>query len=157
MSTSEVTTVPTVERWRHRRTEVDAVRYDGTEHCRRWLVRWVEAEDGEALDRHDGSLWIGTHRGLLPVLPGEFVVHGIEVEGHREWFPLSGKFAALAYYDASADRSNVLDRDQAAALVVAADELNDGSTGMGAEACREAIHAMAGWVHQLAASVEALR
>lgn len=163
MSTTEATTTPTVERWRHRHTEVDAVRYDGTEHARRWLVDWVTRNGGETLHRGDGTLWIGTHRGMLPVQPGEFVVHGIEVEGHREWFPLSGAFAALAYYDAAAfDRGNVLDRDQAAALVVAADHILDQATRTdgsqaGTQAIRDMVGALVGWVHDLAATAEALR
>lgn len=158
MSTTDTTTDYEPVTLVHRRTVVEAVRYDGTEHGRRYITGWVEGHGGTALDTWDGRLWVYGRRGPLPVHSDEFVVRGIEVEGRREFFPLDGKFAMLAYTDANgADTSAILDRDQAAALVVAADDLAERRGDMGPESCRVAIAAMAVWVHQLATSAEAMR
>lgn len=161
MSTTASTTDYEVLDWVHHRTRVQAVRYDGTEHGRRWLADWVTSNGGQVWDRFDGSLYIDTDRGPLPVQPDEFVVRGIEVEGRRKWFPLSATFAALAYGDANGDEFGAtLDRDQAAAIVVAADESVDAAQMLGADdlyELREIVAKLAESVHLLGASGEGLR
>lgn len=122
MSTSEATTTYETESWRHRRNEVEALRYDGTEHGRRAVVEWVEALGGEASSRVTGDLLVLTLRGWLPVAPGEYVVHGAAVEGRdREFFPLDPATRDACYLT-TADRSATLSADQVASQRQAAED-----------------------------------
>jgi hypothetical protein len=87
----------------HRRNQVHAVTYDGTDGSRAAVAEWVVANHGEAENRWDGSLWVLTLRGWLPVKPGEHVVHGIT----GEFFPLGADIAELVYDPADNGRPHI--------------------------------------------------
>jgi hypothetical protein len=148
--------MPVIEAQRHvhRRNVVEDVRYDGTEEGATALVAWVRSHGGEAEDTLDGPL-VKTQVKWAAVPPGFWVGLGCV----RQFWVISGEVHALSYEPAGPDFNAIVDRDTAAAMVVAADELveqasrSDGFPGR----AYGAIEQLRLYVHQLATSCEALR
>lgn len=111
MSATETQVSYDPEHWVHRRTEVDAIHYDGTEHGRRAIVQWVTEGGGRAHPRSTGELLVLGARGWMAVAPGEdHVVRSIDVPGRgREFFPM-GTDVLTAAYDRGANHASVLPR-----------------------------------------------
>lgn len=164
MSESEPTVTYEPRHFVHRRTEVDAIFYDGTEHCRRAIVEWVRLGGGHAEIRPDGDLLVLGARGWLFVRPNDdHVVRSIDVPGRgREHFPMGDDVLTEAYEPGGGvDHSATLTRDQAAAIVVAADEIKDRARralrdGENMEV-REYVDSLVESVHTLATALEAER
>jgi len=160
MSPSETTDTYAWRQFSHRRTVVDAVFYDGTEHCRRWIARAVTLGGGETLDQGHGDLHIHGARGFLPLRSGEWCVRSIDVPGRgREFFPMGDDIMTEAYEPMGGDdHSAVLTRDQAAAIVVNADQVVEAARDTSdAGWLRRAVYELADGIHLLGASGEALR
>jgi len=162
MSPTETTATYEPRHYRHRRTEVDAIFYDGTEHARDAIVAWVLAGGGQVESRSTGDLLVLGARGWMPVRPGlDHVVRSIDVPGRgREFFPMGDDVLSEAYN--GNDCGAALDRDQAAALVVAADEIAGSVIQFDADevdirTVSGAVHRLREIVHTLGTSHEALR
>lgn len=112
MSSTETTETYEPVHYVHRRTEVDAIAYDGTEHARRAIVAWVHAGGGQAHPRATGDLLVWGARGWLPVLPREdHVVRSIMVPGRgREFFPM-GTDVLTEAYDRGENHAAVVPRE----------------------------------------------
>lgn len=150
--------VPTAEwaEYEHRHTRVRAVRYDGHETSRRAIANEINRHQPEhAISTPGGDLLIYKPPYWIAVPPGHWV--GIGWNGNL--WEISDDVHQGCYKGplAGPDFGAVLDRDTAAALVVAADHMVEECDSVGAETCREMIAALALWVHQLASSAEALR
>lgn len=143
------------QRYVHRRTFVEAVRYDGSPEGARALASWVEGHGGEARVDWDGPL-VKTQVKWVRVPTGFWVGRGYI----GQFWVISNEVHAGCYEPV--EGSNylaVVDRDTAAAMVVATDELADSaqrSDDVSAVAYG-AIERMRTYVHQLAATAEALR
>ena len=159
MSASESTVTYEWRQFSHRRTVVDAVQHDGTEHCRRWIAKAVGLVGGTVMDRADGQLFILGARGFLPLQPGEWCVRSIDVPGRgREFFPMGDDILTEAYDPLGGpDRGATLTRDQAAAIVVAADHIGDECRDLIDLRTREMVQSLVEYVHQLATALEADR
>lgn len=166
MSASESTATYDPRHYVHRRTEVDAIFYDGTEHCRQAIAEWVRLGGGHAENRSTGELVTLGARGWLVVRPGlDHVVRSIDVPGRgREYFPMGDDVLTEAYEPGGGvDHSATLTRDQAAAIVVAADEIKDEvrerlrEGALGDLGIREYVDSLVESVHQLATALEAER
>lgn len=113
MSPSNTETTYEWRKFSHRRTIVDAVQHDGTEHCRRAIAKAVRDGGGETLERPNGELFILGARGYLPLQPGEWCVRSIDVPGRgREFFPMGDDILTEAYDPTNGPvHAAVLDRD----------------------------------------------
>lgn len=143
MSTTDTTPTVTWQDWQHRRTPVKAIQYDGTEACRHVIADGVNRWAGPGLARIQptGTLLVRTQLRWAQVPPGYWV--GIGYHDHP-WVITHEVFTGCYDPAGDADYNAVLDRDTAAALVVAAEDCNDPVL------LRE-------WIHQLAMTAEALR
>lgn len=162
MSASETTATYEPRHFLHRRTEVDAIFYDGTEHCRNAIAAWVRDGGGQVEIRSDGGLLVLGARKWMTVRPGlDHVVRSIDVPGRgREYFPMGDDIMTEAYEPANGtDHSATLTRDQSAAIVVAADQLQDraGRHPTDVQTLHAIIGELVGHVHALGASQETMR
>lgn len=161
MSESEPTVTYEPRHYVHRRTEVDAIFYDGTEHCRHAIAQWVRLGGGHAEIRPDGDLLVLGARGWLFVRPNDdHVVRSIDVPGRgREHFPMGDDVLVEAYEPGGGvDHSARLTRDQAAAIVVTADQIKDHVRGVTTDLeTVEMVDTLVESVHQLATALEAER
>lgn len=137
--------------WRHRRTEVKAMAYDGTEAARLHIAEIVNRHSpGHAIIRPTGTLLIRTQLRWAEVPEGYWV--GIGYNG-RLWVISDEVFVGCYDPAQGDDYSAIVDRDTAAAMVVATDELVEKADGETFPAVRQ----LQTYVHQLATTVEALR
>lgn len=161
MSPSQPTATYEPRHYVHRRTEVDAIFYDGTEHCRHAIAQWVRLGGGHAEIRPDGDLLILGARGWMIARPGEdHVVRSIDVPGRgREHFPMGDDVLTEAYEPGNGtDHSATLTRDQAAAIVVAADHIKDHVRGLTTNLeLLEMVDSLVEHIHTLGASQETMR
>lgn len=141
----ETTVGPT--QWLHRRTPVDAMKYDGSELCRGEIADWVADQGGSADLRFDGSLLVRTPIQWAVVPSGWWVVRGLL----GQFFVIEDAVFVGCYDPSGANFNAILTRNQAAAIVVAIDELAE-AAGRESDLAKAAI-----WIHQLAGTVEALR
>lgn len=142
--------------WRHRRTEVKAMAYDGTEAARLHIADVVNRHSpGHALIRPTGTLLIRTQLRWAEVPAGYWV--GIGYNG-RLWV-ISDEVFVGCYDPAEGDDYNaVVDRKTAAAMVTAADEAwRDAALDMEPARAYGEIERLRLYVHQLATTAEALR
>lgn len=145
-ATAERTLAP--QRWQHRRNTVEAMRYDGTDESRDAIWRWVVASGNQA-ETPWGELLVKTQLKWANVPVGFWV--GLGVAG--QMWVISHEVFTGSYDPAEgANHLAVVDRDTAAAMVVAADEI--------AERMEHPIYdveQLRTFVHQLATTAEALR
>lgn len=139
----------------HRRTFVDDVRHDGTEALGRAIARWVVANGGDAAWTLDGLL-VKTQVKWARVPEGYWVGKGYI----GQFWVISNEVHAGCYDPADTPSYlAVVDRDTAAAMVVAADEAVEVATTSDDVSGRAygVIEQLRTYVHQLAATAEALR
>lgn len=143
------------QRWQHRRTQVEAMRYDGTTECRVAIWRWVIASGGEAQLSWD-ELLVKTQVKWVAVPVGFWVGLGYI---RQNWVISHEVFTGCYDPAEGANHLAVVDRDQAAAMVVAADEIAEAAK-LDDEIPGQAlglIEKMRLHIHQLATTAEALR
>lgn len=133
---------------RHRRTPADAIQYDGTEKGRGEIAEWVRSRGGSADLRADGALLVLTPNKWAIVPHDWWVIQGVV----GQFFIIEPEVKVRCYDPAEGPNYGAaLTRDQAAAIVVAADEMVRDSGG------NQLLAKMAVWIHQLASTTEELR
>lgn len=139
----------------HRRTPADALQYDGTERMRGEIAHWVAAGGGSADLRFDGALLIRTPNKWVMVPISWWIVRGVA----GQFFVIEPEVMVRCYDPADGPNYNaVLTRDQAAAIVVEIDEMLEAARGpQRTPVVLAQLERAAGWIHQLAATAEALR
>jgi len=132
----------------HRRTPADAIQYDGTEEGRGEVAAWVRSRGGSADLRPDGALLVSTPNKGVIVPNHWWVVQGVV----GQFFVIEPEVKVRCYDPAEGPNYGAtLTRDQAAAIVVAADEMVREASG------DQRLAKMAAWIHQLASTTEELR
>lgn len=89
----------TPKKYRKKPVVIEALQFDGTETSAYDLIDWIDqdaAGNDAVYDPYDNSVGIKTLEGVMSVLPGDYVIRGVQ----GEFYPVKPEIFTATYEEA---------------------------------------------------------